>query len=435
MISLIKNVWDAVKRSLWIIPFLMTLCGLGLGIGFYHLDWFLWENEIPLLGQSWGIDAEGVRILFSNFGGAIITAMTTILSITLLIFTVLAGHFGSHVLRVFKVQTFSKVVIGFFSGTYVYIIFNIYKVTTGSGAGYIPQISITFGIACILLTIFLLLFYVHFLVRQIQAGSVISAIAKELNGSIMKLEDYAKPEKKNGATFLPETLGLLKHAIFLGVSGYIQSIDKDALEEIADKNAFVIKIPYRTGQFIVTGAAAAIVYSSNEIDEKTKASIRSCFIVGEKRIPVKDLECDLELLVEMILRALSPGINDIVVANNCIDYVGESLALLVKKKFPDPQRYSKEGKLLLIAKEFSFEGYLNAVLNPVRQYALEHCSVTIRLLDILNTLLSLTEAAEYRDKLRQHFESLYQAAAAAHQNPLDQESLGKRRSTYLSLAD
>jgi len=434
MISWVNNLKDAFKRSLWAIPLTMIVLGLVLSVLLYQLDWFLWDKQVPFIGQAWGVDIEGIRTLFANISAAIITAMTTILSITLLIFTVLSGQYGAHILRTFKIRAFSKFVIGWFSGTYIYIIYSIYKMTTNSGSSYIPQISVTIGACLTLITLILLIFYVHYLVRQIQAGTVISEIAEELYDSISGLKKWEKDYPDGSEIFLPEELDLLSRPVAYDRKGYIQGIDKGALKDIAEDNGIVIKVLYRSGHFIMTGVAPLIVYAREEISQALRSKLRSCFITGEKRIPVEDLECNLELLVEMALKALSPGINDVMVANHCIDFVGESVALLVTREFPRNKFYSKDGKLLAIFHEFSFQGYLNAAFNPIRQYAIDHCSVLIRLLDILIAIFQITESADYKSVISDHFYAIYQSAIDRHKNTPDEASFTKRRDAFLSLS-
>ncbi len=428
MVSYLKNILDVLKRSLWFIPVVMTLCGLILSIGLNYLDWFFWTNETPYLGGVWGVNLEGIRSLFTSVSAAIITAMTTILSITLLIFTVLAGQYGAHVLRIFKLRTFSKFIIGWFSGVYIYMIYHVYAVTINNGNDYIPQLSITFGVIFTVSTIFLLIIYIHFLVRQIQVGTVVSETSTELYKWIESLDTWHFNEQEDT---LP-TINAPNQTFKISSYGYIQNINKEKLKKIAAQQGFTIKVLHRPGDFVMSGETILCVYTSKTVDESLIKKMISCYIVGEKRIPVEDLEFNLEILIEMTLRALSPGMNDILIANQCIDYIGESIALLVKKKFPKEYLHSEEGKLLLVTKEFSFAGYMNAVLNSIRQYAILHCSVSIRIMDILIKVIKINECDSYRSTIQRHFMAIYESTVEKHKHPFDQESINQRYQKFIS---
>lgn len=405
----------------------MTLSGLLLSVAMFQLDWLVWDSQVPFLSTSWGVDSDGVRSLFISISAAIITAMTTILSITLLIFTVLSGQFGAHVLRVFKIRTFSKFVIGWFSGTYIYIVYCIYRMTTSDQNGYAPQIALTVGIVLTLSTIFLLILYIHFLVRQIQAGTVISAVSKELNAMIKSYEPYEKEKERK---ISQDGFKGPFDSLSLNQSGYLQSVDKNKLQSLAKDNNIGIEILYRIGRFIFSGVECIRIYSVGDVSEEVQEDIRSCLIVGEKRIPVEDLECNLELLIEMILRALSPGINDLVLANHCIDFLCESVALLIKKETPTSFHTSDSGALLLVTKEFTVEGYLSAALNPIRQYAAPHCTTAIRLLDNLIAIAKIAPNEKRFSFIEHHFETTWNSAKQQQTNEMDLQSLNERKDLF-----
>ncbi|MGA8164437.1 MAG: DUF2254 domain-containing protein [Waddliaceae bacterium] len=392
------------------------------------------HRKDTLLSNDWGINQTGIQDLFSSISGAIMAAMTTILSITLLIFTVLAGQYGAYILRSFKIRAFSKFVLGWFSGTYIYLIYCIYKMTIGNEGSPIPQISITLGIIFTFVTIFLLILYVHFLVRQIQAGTVISQIADELCESIKSMKPYNKAPPKEETLFLPEEIDFPKQEITLNRSGYLQSIDKQSLYDIADKIDMVLKILYRQGDFIFTGSSVVVVYSKKKLNEDIISTIRSKFILGEKRVPLEDLECNLLNLLEMALRALSPGINDLMVANNCINYISESIARLTSRQFPNTRHYNDKNKLLVISKEFSFEAYVSAAFNPLRQYAEDHCSVSIRLMENLIAIAKLAKDKWQKEVIACHFYAIFNAASQKHGNTVDLSAIEKREKIFASLS-
>ncbi len=419
---MIKNFIDALRRSLWFIPFLMTLCGLFLGFAFNNLDRYLWDNKTPYLTESWGINYVGVQTLFTSVSAAIITAMTTILSITLLIFTVLAGQYGANVLNVFKIRTFSKFVIGWLSAVYIYIIYHVYAITTGQNQEQVPQISITFGIIFTILTLFIIILYINYLVRQIQVGTVVSQAATELNRWIGNLGPYKQSTKASEFTIEKP----LKQSIDSKNCGYIQSIDKESLIEICDSQCVVIELHHRPGDFLVTGERLLTIHTENFLSDAITKKISSCLKTNSKRISLNDLEQNLNVLIEMTLRALSPSTNDMFIANNCIDYLCESIARLVQKAFPNRLSYSDQGEVLLISKEFNFEGYLNATMHPLRQYATQHLGVVIRLLHNLLKIKWMNIPMPYEKALERHFLAIYEAAIERHPHPFDQDSLKRR---------
>ncbi len=433
MLAVIENSVDKIKRSLWIIPFLMALAGLGLAIILNYLDSAFWAANVPYLGDSRGASYEGVRLLFTSVAAAIITAMTTILSITLLIFTVLAGQYGSQVLRVFKIRTFSKVVIGWFAGVYIYIIYHIYTITMNNGHSYVPMLSIILGGIFTVSTIFLLIMYFHFLVGQVQINTVAAEVSSELCKWIRSLDALKEEDNPETKKQYPAKIEMEGESFTVHQSGYVQNINKTKLARLAADNKFSIEVIHRPGDFIVTEEVTSIVYADRKMPEELVSEITSCWIVGDKRITVEDLEYNLEILSEMILRALSPSSNDIVIANICIDYLGESIALLVNKRFADTHVYGDDGRLLVVSKEFSFRGYMDSVLNPIRQYSSNHCSVSIRLMDKLLVASKINSCKAYQEIINCHFLAIYESLMKRHNHKIDRDSINHRYQAFLAI--
>ena len=57
----------------------------------------------------------------------------------------------------------------------------------------------------------------------------------------------------------------------------------------------------------------------------------------------QDAAFGLQQLVDVALKALSPGINDPTTARMCIDRLGALLGWLASRRFPDPHRMARGG--------------------------------------------------------------------------------------------
>jgi uncharacterized membrane protein len=102
---------------------------------------------------------------------------------------------------------------------------------------------------------------------------------------------------------------------------------------------------------------------------------------------LQDVEFSVEQLVEVAVRALSPGINDPFTAINCIDRIAAALCLLAQRSFPSAFRYDEQRKLRVIAKSVNFSGIVNAAFDPIRQYGRSSAPVTIRLLEAISMIV------------------------------------------------
>lgn len=106
-------------------------------------------------------------------------------------------------------------------------------------------------------------------------------------------------------------------------------------------------------------------------------------------------------IVDVALKALSPGINDTTTAVTCVDYLAVILASVASRKIPSSQRF-EDGELRVIAKGPSFESLLAESFDQIRGYAKGDVATLLRLLDAFHTLANLTVSPLHRQALRNH---------------------------------
>ena len=113
--------------------------------------------------------------------------------------------------------------------------------------------------------------------------------------------------------------------VSLGRSGYVQTIDHEALVDVARRAGAVLGVTVRAGHFVLSRGEHVEVRSDSAVEERIADAIRAAFVVGPERSPAQDLEYAIRQLVEIALRALSPGINDPFTAVAVVDQLGAAL--------------------------------------------------------------------------------------------------------------
>jgi hypothetical protein len=88
---------------------------------------------------------------------------------------------------------------------------------------------------------------------------------------------------------------------------------------LALKKDIVVALDVKPGQFVSQGQTVARVWHATDSEEELRDFLRDRFILGRRRTPRQDAGCPIEELVEIAVRALSPGINDPFTAVTCVD--------------------------------------------------------------------------------------------------------------------
>src|SRR5690606_31294407 len=100
--------------------------------------------------------------------------------------------------------------------------------------------------------------------------------------------------------------------------------DLPAMVEACDASNGHLWLVVRPGDFVVEGEPLAHGVGLDDAGDVVPRAV----VVGPERTMLQDTEFGVAQLVEVALRALSPGINDPFTAMACVDRLGAALATL-----------------------------------------------------------------------------------------------------------
>jgi uncharacterized membrane protein len=195
---------------------------------------------------------------------------------------------------------------------------------------------------------------------------------------------------------------------------------------IAQDNDCIIILHHRPGDFLVQDMVLCEVLCNEEFNKKVYEKIQDDFIIGKVRTPLQDAEYSIHQMVEVAARALSSGVNDPYTAIACIDNLTSVMCYLTGVEFPSPYRYDTQGKLRVIAGNYTFSGMLNVAFNQIRQYAERNPSVMIRLMEAMNTISTFARNKNQQELIIQHAEMIMHAAEKTFSEKCDLEDIKKR---------
>ena len=145
-----------------------------------------------------------------------------------------------------------------------------------------------------------------------------------------------------------------------------------------------------------------------------------------QRTPTQDVEYAIDQLVEVAVRALSPGVNDPFTAIACIDWLGSALIRLANRTIPSGERFDDKGRLRLIANTTDFAGFAASALNQIRQYGSKSVAVTIRMLDMLTRIGRKVPRSSDRKVLLEHATWIRDDGVACAVNESDKREIEMR---------
>lgn len=406
-----------LNSSYWFIPAVITAGGAAAALVLLLVDARIQLIQKGALAVLLPSSADGTRELLSAFIGAMITAISVTFSVTIVALTVAAQHFGPRVLNNFLRQTGAQVVLGTFMATFAYSVLVLGSVR-GEGPDPIPELAVAGAVLLVVLSVGALIYHVQHISTSLQIGEIAADIAVDFRTSVERLEAHQEDLPARDTAGVPEAPADAA-AIDADEAGYLQRIDYAAIASAAAGRDVVIWMRRETGAFVVAAAPLALVHPPERCDEALVHVVRHACVLGRDRTLWQDPEFALKQLVEIALRALSPGVNEPFTAVTCIDRLTEGLAAVATAPVPRNSWPDEAGRPRVFAQPQTFRTLLHAAFDPIRIFAGPNPGIYARLLECIVELVLVAPREADRLALRDLAGVVHRTALKTLEDPDD----------------
>lgn len=417
MLDRIRNVMILVRGQMWVIPAIMIILTLSLAF-------FLLTNKSLVRAvedaEFWWVydgDASSARELLSSLLTGLMTMTSLVVSITFVVLTLAANQLGPRLIKTFMADRQIQGVLGLFLSTILYVLVVLRTLEDELNKEAVPHIAVTTGSALTAACLITLLFYLHKVARSIIADNVVETAAIELSQNI---DDILPDEPGDADDDLPHPELDGGTPVSLDRSGYIQTIDYDALVKCAQEKDVVLVLDVRAGEFILRHGDHVRVHRRSSLDEDMINAIRKGFGIGQQRTPAQDLEYGIRQLVEIALRALSPSINDPFTAIVVLDRLGAALEIILARQPLPHLLRDEDGELRVVAERMN-EGLIDVAFGLIREAGASQPIVLIRIAGLLGQLAPVLHAEAARQAVLAQLEKLEETTEQGSLAPSDRE--------------
>lgn len=428
----LSKLWDSLNSSFWFIPTLMVILAIALSFITIGIDQRRETDLINNLGWAYALGPSGSRAILSAIAGSMVSVATTAFSITIVALQLASSQFGPRLLRNFMQDTGNQIVLGTFISTFVYSLLVLRTINGVEENEFVPHLAVTCGIGLAIASIGVLIYFIHHSASSIQVDQVITKVGRELDGAIDRLfpqkigRGASKQRQEPSISDIPTDFERDACPVKVTNSGYIQAIDESQIMQIAKENNLLLRIQHRPGDFVVRGSDLVLVFPGEQVNKQLTGKINDAFVLGLQRTDQQDVEFSVNQLVEIAVRALSPGINDPFTAVRCIDQLSVALCHLAEKQIPSSYRYDDDDKLRVIAGAIAFADVTDAAFNQIRQYGKSSVGVTMRLLEAIATIASFTHNKTDRAALLRHANMINRGSQEELKEELDRQDIQQR---------
>ncbi|QDT64346.1 DUF2254 domain-containing protein [Calycomorphotria hydatis] len=437
MATWIENFWRTVTNGFWFVPGIFLVVGITLGILAPEFD-RLFGGELPSKVE---VSATTARATLTTICGAMFTVTGIVFSTTIVALSITSGQLGPRLLRNFMRQMITQVTLGICLATSTYCLVLLPHVDKVEDGVFVPHISISIAGILSIATLVTIVIFIHRVAYSMQAQNVVADVSADLNASIQRLfpsnmgdtlnsgekgKAESEERKEQWKTVWSKFDEVETLKITSSKDGYLQAIDHERLFHFADLHDICIRILARPGDYVSDQQPFADLKQEQHIDNRDLLPLRNAFITGNIRTTQQDVECAIDEVVEIALRALSPGINDPFTAMTCIDFLSSSLRRFVGQQQESGLRYGPEEQLRLITRPREFSSILEACFNQIRQNSVGNVAVAIRLLEAISSIAECTDKSNHRYALAQQAMMILEANKKAQLVEFDFQAIKQR---------
>ena len=388
---LIFRLLTAVRSNFWFIPSLLTLSAIAGAFALLEADFAL--REQGFLAQ-FVMPIESARLALSTIAGSMITMASLVFSMTLVALTLVSQQLGPRILMRFMDDRPTQVVLGLFVATFLFALIILIRTGEEAYAGRVPGIAVVVTATLAVLSLGAMIHFIHHIATRLQADVLVSELGRDLRAAASSLSPGAagigeyvpkREQQSLNALFEDHAIGHVSAT----ASGYLLQLDTETAVGLAQAPDLVIRMDARPGQFVLQDEPVmtlATRAAESEVSSALTEKLERLIVVGPRRTPEASVEFEIDALVEVALRALSPGINDTFTATTCVDRLCDGLRCLMQRDSEQRVVRDPDGVVRFMHAPEPFSRYLSKAFGPICYAADDNPMVLEKLLHSIERL-------------------------------------------------
>lgn len=394
--------FEDVRLTLWFAPSVAALVALATALGLAQVT----PGGGSLLGRlPWPADVDAASTVLQVIASATITVTSLTFSLVVVALQLASQQFSPRLLREFARDWVIQAVLAVLVSTFVFSLTILMALDTSQPA---PKLATVIAFVLGLLSVAALLTFLGHIVRALRIDTMMVAVHGETAATIEQVYpalDEPEPARPDG--LVDTSSGTVVPA---RRSGFVKTIRPTVLVEAAADADVVLWMMLRPGDHLVVGTPVGVAYRadgapvSDQAAERLTDAIVQAVELGYERTTEQDSALGLRQLVDIAVKALSPGINDPVTAAHAVGYLSDLLVRLQHRRLGPQVHADADGTARLVLPDRDARYYLDLACGQIRRYGRREPTVLAALLRMLRDVAVAAPDDHARDLVRQQCE-------------------------------
>lgn len=395
-----------VPQRFWFIPALFITAAIAASQLLVAAD----RAQLPLPGvvESFLFDTgvDGARALLSAVASFLGVAGTAF-SITISVISTTSTTYGPRLVRNFMRDRNNQIVLGVLVATFVYTLMVLRTIRSegDDGSAFVPHIAVNGAIALGVVDVFLFVWFINHIAGSVQVDALVKGARDDFRRAVR--DNWLDPDDKHVDHFDPPREG--GGVATLGRSGYLTRIDIRDLAEDITQTATSVRLLKRVGDQVMEDEPLALVWPAEAVDV-AQLRIRDHVHVGPSRTTEQDVRFAEQQVVELAVRALSPGTNDPYTAVNAVEEVAAGVLTAVSRPDTGTILVDDDGAPRLYLRPVRAAEIVDMPFEHLRPYALNARIVLESLVDLAARIRVAAVDPELAARADRHVDLLVQEA-------------------------
>lgn len=345
---------------------------------------------------------ESARAVLTTVAAATITFASIAFSVSLLMIQQGSSQFSPRVVHNLTRDSFNRRVVAVVVATFAFCLVSLTRVreaTDPDDDPAIPDLAVTIAIIAGIVAVMAVVAGLHHTSHQLDVSRVLGRIVDDTVAAVGKSTDGTADDEsiqcirdRHAASVVPEGPCT---TIRFDADGWICDLDRRALLSVAPPGGH-IRIETYPGSYAVHHAVLARIWppvGDAEFDD-TETTVRNAVHLAATRTLDDDASYGVRQLVDVALRALSPGVNDPTTARDAIAHLTTVLVrFAVSDDPPSVLVVDDEGaRTLLLPHVPTMSSIAELALAELRRAAADEPDVALALFEMVGRIVTATDA-------------------------------------------
>ena len=352
------------------------------------------DRPHPLAWLGWPGGLDSATAFLQALATSVITVTGLTFTLIIVALQLASQQFSPRLLREFMHDRVFKAVLAVLVAAFVFAVTALRHV---GHDGPVPDLTLLIAFGASLAVLAAILGFIAHIARVLRVDTMMRAVHDETDRAIEEFHPrYGDPRPRS-----PEELGVDGEggSVCAGSSGFVRFVDVDRLLRTAAASDVLIRLDVRPGDHVVRGTPLASAWSREggpvELAD-VEAGVRKCVVLDYERTMEQDAAFGFRQLVDIAVKALSPGINDPVTAIHAVGHLSDLAVKVAGRRLGGTLHEDHRGVGRLVVPDRDITYYPDLVCGQVRRYGRHEPTVLNALLRMLRDVATATRDDEQR---------------------------------------